>query len=132
MKAAWMKVGLAQRDVPAHVIHEYCRLDQSFANPTFKEDKLPRVTSYWNNITGKSAPLLPFVITQSSGLGVNFALLRGRAVQSRGFELPERKSEGLGVVDLAAVTRFDEVRTEELKQSLDNLRPKALEHKLGR
>ena len=30
MKAAWMQVGLAQRDVPVHVINEYCRPDRSF------------------------------------------------------------------------------------------------------
>ncbi len=27
IKAAWMAVGLAQRDLPVHVINEYCRRD---------------------------------------------------------------------------------------------------------
>ena len=47
--AAWMKVGLAQRDVPAHVIDEYCRPDRSFdPTPDFNESDLPRNGTYYN------------------------------------------------------------------------------------
>jgi hypothetical protein len=44
---AWMKVGKAQRDVPVHVAHEYCRLDRSFSPlPSFTEKALPRVLTF--------------------------------------------------------------------------------------
>lgn len=34
MQAAWLKVGLAQRDVPAHITQEYCHPDRSFDDVT--------------------------------------------------------------------------------------------------
>ncbi|MBS0350786.1 MAG: hypothetical protein JSR33_06320, partial [Proteobacteria bacterium] len=41
----WCKVvGGAQREVPAHVVNEYCREDRSFYPcPVFTEEKLPRI-----------------------------------------------------------------------------------------
>ena len=39
--AAWLEVGKVQRDVPAHVAHEYCRPDRSFdPAPSFNETTL--------------------------------------------------------------------------------------------
>ncbi|MCX7116921.1 MAG: hypothetical protein NTW94_03270, partial [Legionellales bacterium] len=38
MKAAWMEVGIAQRDMPVHVVNEYCHPDRSFSpRPEFNE-----------------------------------------------------------------------------------------------
>jgi hypothetical protein len=74
---AWMKVGKAQRDVPAHVAHEYCRPDRSFDPlPSFTEEALPRVLTFYNYVTNIKSwfPLS----SSSSGLGFDFALTRGR------------------------------------------------------
>ncbi len=50
MHHTWMKVGMAQRDVPAHVAQEYCRPDRKFFPlPSFNVDtKLTRVLELKN------------------------------------------------------------------------------------
>ena len=133
MKAAWMQVGLAQRDLPVHVINEYCRPDRSFQPlPAFNEDILPRGTKYYNYNTGDKVALFPLVVSTSSGLGVDFGLMRGG-----GWGEAERAAAwGAGrpgpVADLAAVSRLDEVRTADLKLSLENLgKPNVSEHSSG-
>ena len=112
-----MKVGLAQRDVPVHVINEYCRKDRSFEPcPEFKEDKLPREIMFYNWNSDKDEPLFPLVISASSGLGINFSLLRRwhwrAGVSDRAACLDS---------DLAAVNRLDEVRTTDLTRSREIL-----------
>ena len=122
MKAAWMLVGKAQRDLPVHVINEYCRPDRSFdplSESTFNEDNLPRILTYYNFNTGSTVPLFPLVVSGSSGLGVDFALLRSdswRVCHVASF--PARR---FGHVDLAAASRLDEVRTADLTLSRTNL-----------
>ena len=79
MGAAWMQVGLAQRDLPVHVVNEYCRPDRSFRPlPAFNEDKLPRVLTYYNFNSALDVPLFPLVVSGCSGLGVDFALIMER------------------------------------------------------
>ena len=79
MEAAWMEVGLLQRDIPVHVLNEYCHPDRSFnPRPEFNEERLPRNIRFYNFNTGVEEPLFPLVISDSSGLGVDFALIRGR------------------------------------------------------
>ena len=129
MKAAWMKVGLAQRDVPAHVIHEYCRSDRSFdPTPKFNEDKLPRGSLFYNYLTGKEQSLFPLLITGTSGIGLDFGLVRGARAWWGGWHNP---GVAEAMVDLLAVSRLDEVRTVDLKQSLENLKPKDPQDILG-
>ena len=54
MDAAWWDIGKAQRNVPAHVAQEYCRLDRSFdPRPLFNEATLPRVLTFYNWTTGQ-------------------------------------------------------------------------------
>lgn len=126
--AAWLAVGQAQRDVPAHVAHEYCRPDRAFhCCPTFDEPTLPRVltlSSIWTISFGTQFwfPLAPFV-----GLGFNDAAHRmwfedGAGVSS-GSMGTEIVSAGL---DLKAITLLEKVRTADLKRSLDNLQPPAV------
>ena len=125
MKASWMLVGLAQRDVPVHVINEYCRPDRSFdPTPQFNEEKLPRVATFYNYNTYKDEALFPLMLSDSSGLGVDFALVRGGAGGGRGGRVVDWASR-----DLAAVSRLDEVRTADLTQSRENL--KSVEPRLG-
>ena len=123
IKAAWMVVGLAQRDLPVHVINEYCRPDRSFDPlPAFNEDKLPRILTYFNcNTLGPDVPLFPSVVSGSSGLGADFALVRAGVLRGAG-GLDGRASRGLvSALDLAAVSRLDEVRTADLTLSRTNL-----------
>ena len=120
MEAAWMEVGLEQCDMPVHVLNEYCHPDRSFnPRPEFNEERLPRNIRFYNFNTGVEEPLFPLVISDSSGLGVDFALARGR---ERGCCWAWRRSVGASR-DLAAVSHLDEVRTGELRQLLENLRP---------
>src|SRR3990167_2413910 len=87
MNAAWMKVGIAQRDVPAHVAHEYCMLDRSFDPcPSFivNEESLPRTLQFYNYETGDDESWYPPAVAPNSGLGFDFAITRGLGVGARG------------------------------------------------
>jgi hypothetical protein len=118
MDTAWMVVGKAQRDVPAHIAQEYCRPDRSFSpTPQFTEDEFPRTLTFHNNYSGDSDSWFPLPAS-NAGLGFDYALLQmGMWVHSAN---PMRD---LVAVDLAAVTRLDEVRTIDLRYSRDNLNP---------
>ena len=122
-RAAWMIVGLAQRDLPVHVINEYCQEDRSFGPlPAFNEDQLPRNLLYYNFITDSYAPLFPLVVSGSSGLGVDFSLLRGASVDIGAFGPGVGPPMGTtALLDLAAASRLDEVRTADLTLSRTNL-----------
>jgi hypothetical protein len=114
---AWMKVGKAQRDVPAHIAHECCRPDRSFDPlPSFNEETLPRVLTFYNHFTNIKSwfPLA----SSSSGLGFDFALIRPWAVDGCA---AARNGRGCGVDDLAAVRHLDEVRIADLTRSRENL-----------
>lgn len=128
---AWIKVGKAQRDVPAHVAHEYCRPDRSFDPlPSFTEETLPRSLDFYNNFTNIKSwfPLS----SSSAGLGFDFALTRGQV------RLYAIGWDGVGVVpslrcgvDLAAVRHLDAVRIADLTQSRENLSRPVSQLRLG-
>jgi len=107
MKAAWMEVGKSQRDVPAHVAHEYCHTKRSFdPKPTFNDETLPRSLTFHNWVTGEAERWFPLAaVSTSSGLGVDFALYRGRGGAPSGTAAGRgglgRRRVGL---DLAAVS----------------------------
>ncbi|HHF7367349.1 TPA: hypothetical protein ACPSKY_002479 [Legionella bozemanae] len=120
-KKAWMAVGAAQRDLPVHVINEYCRPDRTFYPlPLFNEDKLPRVITYYNHQIGCDVSLYPLIISDSSGLGVDFALVRGR-FRPAAVRVQRCGSALRAANELETICRLDEVRTSDLKQSLKNL-----------
>jgi hypothetical protein len=109
-REAWMKVGKAQRDVPAHVAHEYCK-------PNRLEETLHRILTFDNTATNDK---FWFPLSSSSyGLGFDFALIRYRHVSAAWacFDSPMRAAE----VDLADVRHLDEVRIADLTQSRENL-----------
>ena len=113
---AWLSVGKAQRDVPAHIAHEYCRPDRSFEPlPSFVEETLPRRLTFDNYVTANSSWFpLP---ASSSGLGFDFAVLR-----VGGWRLARRWAYRQGrEIDLAAVSHLDEVRTVDLTLSREHL-----------
>lgn len=92
MEQAFLAVGKAQRDVPAHVAQEYCRTDFSFeitakdkitgkdTSTLFKEPSLPRGLTFDNWVTNTSTwfPLS----AGTSGLGFDFAIVK--AVRAAG------------------------------------------------
>ena len=136
MRAAWMEVGLAQRDLPVHVVNEYFHPHRSFnPRPTFNEETLPRNLTFYNYVTGVTSALFPLVVSDSAGLGVDFAFVRihtcGGASHWGGVEGGGARHRGRGVggrVDLAAVSHLDEVRTADLTLSRENLQPRGPEH----
>lgn len=123
----WLNIGLAQRDVPVHVINEYCRPDRSFTPiPEFNEDKLPRMVTFIDYQTGEDKALFPLVISYFSGLGVDFWLSRADRVQASSVKWCKDTAVH---IDLKAIRHLDSVRTAELTQSRENLKP--MELKLG-
>ncbi|MCE0723675.1 hypothetical protein [Legionella resiliens] len=130
MENAWMQVGLAQRELPVHVINEYCRKDRSF-DPThqFNEETLPWELSFYNYNTDMDSTLFPLVVSASSGLGVDFALF-GVTGKAWGAARCGAGVEWLRI-ELAAVERLDEVRTADRTQSRENLKPVDPMHELG-
>ena len=134
IKAAWMAVGMAQRDVPVHVANEYCRSDRSFdPMPAFNEETLPRNLKFYNWTTGLEPSWFPLVVSTSAELGVHYGLHRGK--RGPGVVGPALgSSEGdlwPARFDLAALIRLDEVRTADLTLSRTNLGLREPEHDHG-
>jgi hypothetical protein len=127
LKAAWLKVGLAQREMPIHVINEYCHPDRSFApKPDFNEQSLPRSIKFYNfNNWTLAANLFPSGTSDSKGLGVYFALFRGRGKIANGWGgfRPVAWWFNTPLIDLAAVKHLNEVRDEDLRHSREHLKP---------
>ena len=87
MRTAWMSVGLAQRDVPAHVAQEYYRRDRSFSPlPSFNvnEASLPRASAFFNAVSGDGETWYPLAVlaAPTSGLGFDFSILRSISTMS--------------------------------------------------
>jgi hypothetical protein len=126
--SAWMDVGKAQRDVPAHVAHEYCRPDRTFYPcPKFNERSLPRILTFSSQWTIPGRTHSWFPLAPSIGLGFKDAAHRkwfgdGAWVSSGsiGTEVLSAK------LDLKAITHLEKVRTADLKKSLNNLKPPAV------
>lgn len=130
IEEAWLKIGIAQRDVPAHVAHEYCRPDRSFSPlPEFNEPTLPRSLTFFNWPTERVEPWFPLDISDRYVLGRNLALYRqwprlaeGMVASSMGVRFGEAAAL-VKANDLPAVSRLDEVRTNDLTHLRDALRP---------
>ena len=129
MRAAWMEVGILQRDLPVHVVNEYCHPDRSFSpRPEFNEEALPRSLIFYNYNTNSEQALFPLVVSDTAGLGIDFALIRGMGLVAWAVRVAwaghGRREPGQ---DLAAVSRLDEVRTVDLTRSRESLLPTDLE-----
>jgi len=127
MKAAWMEVGIAQRDMPVHVVNEYCHPDRSFyPRPEFNEEALPRSLRFYNDNTNSEQALFPLDVSDTVGLGIDWAVARGEAVRAGHCVLAPAAPWYMAhsaPADLAAVSRLDEVRTVDLTQSRENRLP---------
>ncbi|WP_253664846.1 SidC [Legionella micdadei] len=88
LDALWIKVGLLQREVPAHIAQEYCHPKRSFddvvKNPALLDAvnpaNLERQLKFYNWDTGSwDMWFTPTSCGEDSGLGFSFAILRGWA-----------------------------------------------------
>ena len=127
----WIKVGLPQREVPAHIAQEYCHPKRSFEevvnNPALlgasNPSNLERQLKFYNWMTGAyDAWFTPTSSDEDSGLGFSFAILRRR--RCRGALTGGAGARGVWPrpsLDLLAIEAIDEGRTKDLTQSLENL-----------
>jgi hypothetical protein len=138
-EAAWMEVGRAQRDIPVHVLNEYCHPHRSFhPRPKFNEKRLPRNIRFNQYTYDSGEPFFPLVIPDNRGLGGSFHLIGrefglirggfGASAHARNFIDPPRLWHVAS--DLAAVSHLDEVKNRELTQLHENLWRTDLVHKI--
>lgn len=117
---AWMKVGRAQRDVPAHIAHEYCGQGRF---PSLDGESLLRVLTFDNarGTLDKSWFPLP---SSSTGLGFDFALMRV-LLSNKGCEAARAHSRDIERAgchrDWRLLCTLDEVRSDDLMKSRENL-----------
>ncbi|MFI4962548.1 MAG: SidC [Legionellales bacterium] len=125
----WIKVGLPQRDLPAHIAQEYCNPNRTFAavckNASLLDASNPanlaRQLEFYNYETISSDFwFIRDSYLADSGLGFSFAIFGPTTFygnNARGAaEGPSNPR-----IDLAVIEAIDKVRTEDLKKSLDNL-----------
>jgi len=120
---AWIRVGVAQRELPTHYVREYLSKGQSFdPTSTFDEPSLPEeIMLYDLQNSCRHKTLFPLVLTASSGLGIDFSFGRGWGGLQTGvvyrYVGSARLLLGVAKHDLAAVSRLDEARAKDLMQS---------------
>ena len=128
LEKIWIEeVGRAQRDIPAHIAHEYCHPERSFDQVNKNKDlldasnpaNLKRQLKFYNCDTGNTDVWFsPNSYSVDSGLGFSFGIVRrlvgGCAGGSGG-------GGWGGRLDSAALTTIDKVRTKDREQSLLNL-----------
>jgi hypothetical protein len=114
--SAWMAVGKAQRNVPAHVAHEYCLPSRSFqTTPSFCDEKLERTLKFFNWITGRNDVWFPLPNEPETGLGFKFALMQDRLTSSwDALHTPSPALPPDPSADLNAIINLDLVRSKDL------------------
>lgn len=117
---AWLPISTAQRDLPAHVVQEYCRLDRSFRpTPQFNEATLPRTLTFFDSVTGRDNSWFPLSASEFIYGAENAPVLmrnkKKKALKAEPFMHAR--------TDLLAIISLDEVRTADLRQSRKNLSP---------
>ena len=115
---AWVEIGRAQRDLPAHVVHEYCREDRSFSpTPLFLEEVLPRTVRLFNlNSTVVDEDWFP--LSENEDLGETKGYYRGF------YANPTPGGDEDPALDLAAMRSLNEVRTKQFARLVKVLQPK--------
>lgn len=128
----WIEeVGRAQRDIPAHIAHEYCHPERSFDQVNKNKDlldasnpaNLKRQLKFYDDDTNSiDVWFSPNSYSVDSGLGFSFGILRGcgwdRAAGAGRTSGPLRI---VSLCDSAALRTIGKVRTKDREQSLLNL-----------
>ena len=111
-KIAWMSVGQAQRDMPAHIAHAYWNTDQPFFPlPSFHE-------------TARNQSTCPRKLSfEYPSLGTDFVLVRGRSGTCGLGRKVVPPLPAVAAYDLVALRHLDEVRIADLRHSRNNLSP---------
>lgn len=127
-RKAWMQVGLAQRDLPVHVLNEYFHPDRAFFPiPEFSsEEILPRSLTFETLDAEVPSVLFSLDVSVSYRLGVHFALMR-EGCSTKAFAMSLLLNLNAGYRDLDAITHLDVVRTADLTLSRENLQPRGPE-----
>ena len=122
-----MNITIAQSDVPAHIANEYCNPNRSFSPlPSFDEDSLPRNLIFRNfyvysegnqNMSEGVRSWFP-LREETSRLGSPLPILRGSGDEATNY-FDDRS--WVYCIDLQALRHLDKVRTEDLRQSKNNL-----------
>jgi hypothetical protein len=104
----WLtKVGQPQTLVPAIIRHHYCDPEESFwDNPDFKKPKLERSLKFYNWFTNRSELWFESLF----GLGSYFGICGGMGMRHCMARTMPDNNAWTGI-DLAALTRLDDVRT---------------------
>lgn len=131
LNAVWIKVGLPQRDVPAHIAQEYCHPERSFYDITknkglldaSKKDNLERQLKFYNYETDAcDSWFTPGASGENSGLGFSFAIWQDGLVGcAAALAAGVGRSPDVVTLDLSAIEAIEEVRTKDLKESLEIL-----------
>jgi len=115
----------AQRNLPAHVIQEYCRKDRPFSPcPTFKEHNFPRTCLFLDWATEEMEAWFPLFEINIENPLERIALFRGQqnyatsAIDSNHHDPIEMLA-----ADYLAITHLDVVRTAELQALREGLTP---------
>lgn len=134
VKDAWIAVGAAQRDLPTHVINEYCHLGRTFGqnvSPDNLELRLTRDSKYYD-FTKYGVPNSLFPLSRSR-LGIDFAIYRLYNnklhdsfywIHAAGIgrnDATSIRTVRAAAYDLAAIRQLDTARKEDLNESLKTL-----------
>lgn len=128
LETLWVKIRMPQRDLPAHIVHEYCHPNRSFESvsqntsllDTANPNNLVRQLKFYNCTTRTNDSW--FTPDSNSGLGFWFAILRAARLTAEMIGGGRRNIPADCVaIDLAAIEAIDKARTDDLKQSLANL-----------
>ncbi|USQ15539.1 hypothetical protein J2N86_16060 (plasmid) [Legionella lytica] len=131
LRTIWLKVGLPQREVPAHIAQEYCHPDRSFyevcvyprlldaANP----NNLKRTLYFFNKKTvSYNLWFTPDSYSDDAGLGSSVAIVSPDCSYQERAENPVCCAEWEDVKhNLWVIGFLDEARTKDLIQSRANL-----------
>ena len=142
LRDTWMDVGIAQRDLPVHVVKQYCFNSDAPSTPAFNEEILLKDLTFYNfrNYRHEEESWFPLNISKYRGLGVDFAMVRGpHTIWRKAWSMHARwddyefggHSNVTNVInyvgfDLRTIIDLDKIRTVDLARSRDNLLPAAL------
>ena len=135
MQRQWCEgVGLAQRNIPAHVAQHYCDPDEGFDPiPSFNKPKFTRVLQFYNHLTTAKSHWFSTDLSSTPALGVDFGIFRAeysqRGYAARGHELP-RGAAGC-MLDWKATTALCQVRTKDLELLKERLQRPLQKPKAG-
>lgn len=109
---AWLKIGQAQRNVPAHIAQEFCAPIRCFyLGSDSEEHSLPRSLSYYDYSYRARRSWFPLSESTNNGLGINYVLTRSRLTSLSAIRHPSWSVQ----IDLSGIMRLDAKRNDDLK-----------------